>query len=259
MTPTESGVHDDPGLGASLLSVLIVDDEPPAIDELRYLLTQEPLIGDIQSAGCVVEAVRLLKEYSFDALFLDIEMPGMTGLELARQLAATGSKRGSPSPHIVFVTAYEEHAVSAFEVDALDYVLKPVRADRLSQAVRRISSASYTAKPEGELARIPVESAGRTVFVERSQVEVVEASRDYVKLHTAEKGFLVRMPISTIESSWAQYGFVRVHRSYIVAVSAVRELRSDNSGTTILVGNLEVPVSRTYARDLKQRLAGERR
>jgi two-component system, LytTR family, response regulator LytT len=196
-------------------------------------------------------------------VFLDIEMPDGSGLSLTRELRSSRLPGDSPAPKVVFVTAYEQHAVEAFEVDAVDYVLKPVGADRLAQAVRRVvaelpvitAPVAADAEAQRELTRrVPVEVNGRTIFVDREDVHVVEASRDYVKLHTSTKSHLVRMPISTLEQVWSSLGFLRVHRSYLVSVEKVRELRTDDGGTTIIVGNLEVPVSRTYARDLKQRL-----
>jgi DNA-binding LytR/AlgR family response regulator len=234
------------------LHVLVIDDEPPAVDELRFLLEQDAAIGLVHTASCVDEAIGVLRAHQVDAVFLDIEMPGKDGLSLARLLS-----QHPASPAIVFVTAYEQHAVQAFEIAAVDYVLKPVRADRLALAVRRVTAAigETAVTAENDIGRIAVESSGRTVFIDRSQVQVVEAARDYVKLHTDERSYLVRTPISMIESSWSEFGFVRVHRSYIVAVNAVRELRTDDAGSTVLVGHLEVPVSRTYGRDLKQRLA----
>jgi DNA-binding LytR/AlgR family response regulator len=234
------------------LQVLVIDDEPPAVDELRFLLEQDSGIGSVHTASSVDEAILVLRSEHIDAVFLDIEMPGKDGLSLARLLS-----QHPASPAIVFVTAYEQHAVEAFEIDVVDYVLKPVRADRLALAVRRVNSAigEGAAISDHDVGRIAVESGGRTVFIDRSQVQVVEASRDYVKLHTADRTYLVRTPISTIEAAWSEFGFVRTHRSFIVAVNAVRELRTDDAGSTILVGHLEVPVSRTYGRDLKQRLA----
>jgi DNA-binding LytR/AlgR family response regulator len=235
-----------------LLQVLIIDDEPPAVDELRFLLEQDEAIGNVLCAGSVDEAIAILRNAVVDAVFLDIEMPGKDGLSLARLLS-----QHPASPVIVFVTAYEQHAVEAFEIAAVDYVLKPVRADRLATAVKRVIASIGDTAPvvEQDVGRIAVESGGRTVFIDRSHVQVVEASRDYVKLHTADRSYLIRTPISVIESSWSQFGFVRTHRSFIVAINAVRELRTDDAGSSVLVGHLEVPVSRTYGRDLKQRLA----
>jgi DNA-binding LytR/AlgR family response regulator len=243
-------------IAVSSFHVLVVDDEPPAVDELRFLLEQEPTISRVTCASSTDEARRLLTDERFDAVFLDIEMPDQTGLDFARELFVTGPV----APLIVFVTAYERHAVEAFEVDAVDYLLKPVRPDRLNQALRRLSAA----RPDpvldvpAELSkRIAVDVGGRTVFLERTEVHVVEAARDYVRLHTGTKTYLVRTPISAIETAWSGLGFVRVHRSYIVAVEHVTELRADDGGTSVVVGDKEIPVSRTYARDLKSRLLAQ--
>jgi DNA-binding LytR/AlgR family response regulator len=239
------------------LSVLIVDDELPALDELRFLLEQDDAVASVTTANTAQHAVALMASQRFDAVFLDIEMPDCTGLELARTIAE--SDEANHRPYVVFVTAFEAHAVEAFEVEAVDYVLKPVRPERLAQAVRRIQSA---AKPTVEAAesewsrgsRFGVDVGGKTVFIDRSSVSAVEASRDYVRLHTNERTYLMRSPISVLEAEWLPHGFVRVHRSYLVAIDHVKELRSDNAGTVVMAGALEVPVSRTYARDLKQRL-----
>jgi two-component system, LytTR family, response regulator LytT len=176
----------------------------------------------------------------------------------------------------VFVTAFERHAVDAFEVKAVDYVLKPIRTDRLDDTMRRIvalipraaavevaGAGAPAVVPSGSVvggprSRLAVESAGRTSFVDRVDVVAVEAARDYVRLHTALKSYLVRIPISELESEWSTVGFVRVHRSYLVAVSHVRELLSEGQGLTVLVGSLTIPVSRTYSRNLRERLVSDR-
>jgi DNA-binding LytR/AlgR family response regulator len=236
---------------SDLLHVLVVDDEPPALEELRFLLAQEPTVGSITAVGSVADALRV--EEVPDLAFLDIELPDGQGLDLARAL-----RDRWPELVVVFVTAYERHAVDAFGIDAVDYVLKPVRSDRVAQAFRKATAAresrSGARSADVVPTRIAVELGGRTLLIDRADVQVVEASRDYVRLHTAERSYLVRTPISMIESDWAGAGFLRVHRSYIVAIAAIRELRADDSGSSVLVGNIEVPVSRTYARDLKQRL-----
>ncbi|MDQ1517405.1 MAG: hypothetical protein QOE80_3235, partial [Actinomycetota bacterium] len=115
------------------LEVLVVDDEEPALEDLAYLLRQHPRIGSVVTASDATEALRRLRDGSFAAVFLDIRMPGLDGLELARVLS-----RFARPPEIVFVTAFEQHAVEAFELQAVDYLLKPVRAERLSDAIRRL-------------------------------------------------------------------------------------------------------------------------
>lgn len=242
--------------GARAIHVLVVDDESPAVDELRYLLERDEAVASVTTASSTAEATELMKTMSFDGMFLDIEMPDMTGLDFARSM--------SERPVVVFVTAFERHAVEAFEVEAADYVLKPIRPERLAQAVRRMQAAltapidavnALDSNPAEVLgARFGVDVGGKTIFIERSSVHVVEASRDYVRLHTTERAYLLRTPISALEVAWSGAGFVRVHRSFLVAVDHVSELRTDDSGTTLMVGTHEIPVSRTYARDLKQRL-----
>jgi DNA-binding LytR/AlgR family response regulator len=254
------------------LRVLVVDDEQPAVDELSWLLRQQGDVSVLHTASSASAALRLLDEHTVDVVFLDIEMPDLNGLELARVL-----RRFASPPAVVFVTAFERHAVDAFEVKAVDYVLKPIRTDRLDETMRRIvaliprsgdqTSLSGPLGTSGSLAnagistprsRVAVESAGRTSFVNRSDVVAVEAARDYVRLHTAVKSYLVRIPISELESEWASVGFVRVHRSYLVAVSQVKELLSEGQGLSILVGSLTIPVSRTYSRNLRERLVSDR-
>jgi DNA-binding LytR/AlgR family response regulator len=245
------------------LRVLVVDDEQPAVDELSWLLRQQREISVLHTATSASAALRLLDEQTVDVVFLDIEMPDLTGLELARVL-----RRFSSPPAVVFVTAFERHAVDAFEVKAVDYVLKPIRTDRLDETMRRIvalipqplegKGAEAETLEVGPRIRVAVESAGRTSFVDRFDVVAVEASRDYVRLHTATKSHLVRIPISELETEWSSVGFVRVHRSYLVAVQHVRELVSEGQGLSVLVGSLTIPVSRTYSRNLRERLVSDR-
>ena len=124
---------------SDLLDVLVIDDEQPALDELVYLLERDPRVATVRGCDSAAEALRLLQESGVDAVFLDVQMPGLTGLDLAQVLS-----RFKESPPVVFVTAYEKHAVDAFELRAVDYVLKPVRAERLGEAVRRVVYAALT-------------------------------------------------------------------------------------------------------------------
>jgi DNA-binding LytR/AlgR family response regulator len=233
------------------LEVLVVDDEEPALEDLAYLLRQHPRIGTVVTASDATEALRRLRDGSFAAVFLDIRMPGLDGLELARVLS-----RFATPPAIVFVTAFEQHAVEAFELQAVDYLLKPVRPDRLSDAIRRLAvPARRPAADEEDPTRIAVEIAGVTRMVERDSIRFVEASGDYVRLHTDDGAFLVRVPISTLEESWRDAGFVRVHRRYLIALRHVSELRArPGGGYDLVVAGEELPVSRRHARELRDRL-----
>jgi len=238
------------------LEVLVVDDEQPALEDLAYLLRQHPRIGTVVTASDATEALRRLRDGAFAAVFLDIRMPGLDGLELARVLS-----RFARPPDIVFVTAFEQHAVEAFELQAVDYLLKPVRPERLSDAIRRLGVPVRRAGDENdtaeeELDRIAVETGGRTRMVERDSIRFVEASGDYVRLHSDDGAFLVRMPISSLEEAWRDAGFVRVHRRYLIAIRHVSELRTrPGGGYDLVVAGEELPVSRRHARELRDRLS----
>ncbi|MYR07074.1 response regulator [Gordonia sp. SID5947] len=246
------------------LVVLAVDDEPPALDELAYLLGHQPEVDEVLSAGDATEALRQLNEHHVDAIFLDINMPGLSGLELAGVL----TKYADP-PAVVFVTAHGDKAVDAFEVGAVDYLLKPLREERLTQAISRVLAVREAggqpagpvppqASPTDEV--IPVELSGVTSLVRRDSISWVEAVGDYARLHSESGAHLVRIPLSTLASRWQDHGFQRVHRSYLVALPMVTGLRSSGSTTVVCVrangssAAVELPVSRRQLRELKDLL-----
>jgi DNA-binding LytR/AlgR family response regulator len=238
------------------LRILAVDDEPPALDELAYLLRADSRVLDVRTVGNTTDALRVLRDGEIDVVFLDVRMPGLDGLELARVL-----RRFATPPLVVFVTAYDDRAVDAFDLGAVDYLLKPLEPDRLAETLRRVLAARERVRvrdgvtstaPEDEV--IPVELAGRTRLLPRSAVRWVEAQGDYARLHTGEGSHLVRIPLSVLEERWADVGFVRIHRSYLVALRLIRELRLTNSGYVVRVDDRELPVSRRHTRELKDRL-----
>jgi DNA-binding LytR/AlgR family response regulator len=271
------------------LVVLAVDDEEPALEELAYLLNEEPRVGVVLRASNATDALRVLnsrqgvreaqsagqavgrgmanpmtglrvaERTDVEIVFLDIRMPGLDGLELARVFSSM-----AVPPTVVFVTAHDDRAVDAYEVGAADYLLKPLRAERLSAAidrilVRRTSGVTEPVREENsEDEVIPVELAGTTKLVPRSAVRYVEAQGDYARLHTQEGSHLVRIPLSVLEDRWRDAGFVRIHRSFLVSLPLVTELRLSGSGYVVRVGNgpdcAELPVSRRHTRELKDRL-----
>jgi DNA-binding LytR/AlgR family response regulator len=233
------------------LRVLAVDDVPPALTELCTLLREAPEVAEVSGAGDALSALRMIQSGRFDAVFLDVAMPGLDGLELASLLA----KLNDP-PVIVFVTAYDKHAVAAYGIGAVDYLLKPVRAERLADALARVLRVVPGAPTEATAATpAALPDAMAALYVRRNEVHYVEAHGDYVRLYTHSGVHLVRMPISRLEEYWEPAGFVRVHRSFLVALGAVRELRSDSVGGLLAHTDLgDVPVSRRHARELRERL-----
>lgn len=235
------------------LRVLVVDDERPALDELQYLLDQDHRVGEVVACDSATEALRTLHEREVDAVFLDIQMPGLTGLELAQVL-----KRFKAPPPIVFVTAHEAHAVDAFDLRAVDYVLKPVREERLAEAVSRVLEGGDRTPAPVEDVQIPVELGGVTRFVDRRDVTHVEAHGDYARLHTSGGSHLIRVPLTTLEEEWAGAGFVRIHRSLLVALGHVTEVRMESGRCTVAVGTrgatTDLVVSRRHTRELRDLL-----
>ncbi|BBZ59017.1 LytR/AlgR family response regulator transcription factor [Mycolicibacterium monacense] len=254
-------------MNRSGLTVLAVDDEMPALDELAYLLGRHPDIGEVLRVNDATSALRELNQRTIDAIFLDINMPGLSGIELAGVLGNFAQR-----PAIVFVTAHDDKAVAAFDVGAIDYLLKPIRQDRLDEAVRRVvaarsaesAGAARSAEPaadeEPDSDVVPAELGGITHLVPRDSIGWVEAEGDYARLHSASGSHLVRIPLSTLETRWRERGFQRIHRSYLVALRLVTGLRTSDGAVLVrLRANgsspaVELPVSRRQARELRDRL-----
>ncbi|MGC9544385.1 LytR/AlgR family response regulator transcription factor [Streptomyces sp. UG1] len=250
-----------------MLRALAVDDERPSLEELLYLLNADPRIGSADGAGDATEALRRINRAlesgpdgpeSIDVVFLDINMPGLDGLDLARLLTGLAKP-----PLVVFVTAHEDFAVHAFDLKAVDYVLKPVRKERLAEAVRRVvelrgaeprDTAPRIPVSEPDPDHIPVELGGVTRFVAVDDITHVEAQGDYARLHTDKGSHLVRIPLSTLEERWRSRGFVRIHRRHLVALRHIGELRLDAGTVSVMVGSEELQVSRRHARELRDLL-----
>jgi two-component system response regulator LytT len=265
--------HENTGL-----LVLAVDDEAPGLSEIKYLLESSPHIRRVLTAFDAAEALRILRgDYDaevterskagippVDAVFADINMPGLSGTDLARVLNAFRAP-----PALVFVTGVEHsEAVVAFEVGALDFVTKPINDERVNKAIERVVDRVATAaapavaepapaEPQDEEV-IPVELGGTIKLVPRASVRYVEAQGDYARLHTSDGSHLLRIPLAQLEERWANAGFVRIHRSYLVALPLVSELRMTAGGYAVVIGTgneaKELPVSRRHTRDLKERI-----
>lgn len=244
------------------LRVLVVDDEPLAGTDLAWLLRARPDISSVEIVTSATEALRLLETAAFDVIFTDVRMPGFSGLDLARVLA-----RFETSPAVVFVSAYEDHALEAFEVAAVDYLLKPIVPERLADSVARarrhlsttVEPAAPTPEPKQEPADdldiIFCEVAGVTRKVTRAEIAYVEASRDFVRIHTVHGSHLVRLAISNLEAAWESHGWVRLHRSFLAPLDRISELRvGPDGGWVARVGDRHLPVSRRHLPTVRSRL-----
>jgi DNA-binding LytR/AlgR family response regulator len=240
---------------------LIVDDEAPARAELRYLLEEFNQVQVVGEATNGEEALLLLRSLSYELVLLDIRMPGGTGLEVAAAL------RELPHPpKVIFTTAYPDHAVEAFDLSAVDYLVKPFDAERLGRALdRALSHAVDDPKPPSAhppepgmepLVRIPVQRDGRTVLVDRTAIVYASAVRGYSYLKLADERLLVSFSLNELERRLRGH-FFRTHRSYLVNLDHVRELVPDFKGALVLVMNdrqrSRVEVSRRQARELRRR------
>ena len=231
------------------LKALVCDDEAPARSELRFLLEEVGGVEVVGEASSGAEALQLIRALPYDVVFLDIDMPGLSGMQLAEVLNDLDKK-----PAIIFVTAHSEYAVQAFEVAATDYLVKPVESDRLRQAIERL----VPAQPSGpiKLERIPVEKAGKKLLLPVDDIFHIMAKDDYSFLHTDGERFLSTMSLSTLESKLEAQGFYRVHRRFLVNLSKVSEVVPMYGGTLLLTlkdrNKTQVPVSRRRVPALKK-------
>jgi two-component system response regulator LytT len=234
------------------IKAIIVDDEAPARSELRFLLEEIGQVDVVAEAANVREAIEKLKDKGGDVMFLDISMPGANGLQLAEALG-----RLKYPPAVVFVTAYGEHAAKAFDVNAVDYLVKPVETDRLQQAIAKVKHymAAYVASGHAE--RIPVEKAGKKLLVSTDKIHFIMAKDDYSYLHTDTDRYLSTVSLAQLEEKLTPSGFFRVHRRYLVNLACVEEVTPVSGGTLLLTltGEEEqIPVSRRRVASLKKAL-----
>jgi DNA-binding LytR/AlgR family response regulator len=235
--------------------VLAVDDELPALEDLVRLLEASPAVESVESAASAEEALVALGDgAAIDAVFLDVRMPGLGGLELARVL-----RRFEQPPVVVFVSAFDDAAVDAFELAAVDYLRKPVSRRRLDEAIERASRrtpAGETATLEDETLAVDVLRGGGTRLLARSSVLYLQAHGDYVRVASTEGRYLVRARLSDLEERWAAHGFVRVHRGFVVNLRRAVEVRPRLNGTAVLVmaDGDEVPIARRQVGELRRKL-----
>jgi DNA-binding LytR/AlgR family response regulator len=253
-------------VSADRLTVLAVDDERSQLEDLARLLRSSPSVEEVECASDGHDALLKVATQPFDAIFLDVRMPDLDGLALARVL-----RRFARPPQLVFVSAYDHAAVEAFELHALDYLRKPVARSRVEEAIERVSAA-VEASPGGP-ARAPAHGAqvngedemvavanlhgGTTRLLPRSVILFVQSHGDFVRIVTADGRYLLRATLSDIEHRWEPFGFVRVHRQFVANLRNATELRPLLGGTAELIfsDGQTIPVARRHAAELGRRLS----
>lgn len=247
------------------IQTLIADDEVLARRKLRCLLETEPdveIIGEGSSSG---DVINLIGSSPVQLLFLDIRMPGMDGLELVEQLARS---TGRAMPYVIFTTAYDQYAPQAFELRALDYLLKPFTAERLKAAVQRVReqielAARPAPRPQKDgnshnafTPRIVFKSRGRILFLPVSDIRWIGAEENYVRICTANETHLLRETMASMEQRLDPRSFIRVHRSAIVNLQYVKEVRTESQGDFVvqLVNGQKVAMSRSYHSRIRELL-----
>lgn len=226
------------------LTALIVDDEPLAREGLAMLLARDPEISVIHEAKDGREALAAIRSLQPDIVFLDVQMPEVDGLGVITEIGSENM------PAVVFVTAYDRYAIRAFEINAIDYLLKPVTAERFLRALDRvkkrvgikpveesqriISLLETIAAPHRYLKRLAVRSAGKTTFVDVEDIDWIEAAENYVELHLGRCSHLVHTALNSMEKSLDPEIFLRIHRSIIVNVKRIKELQPALHGEYVL-------------------------
>lgn len=253
------------------MRVLIVDDEVLAREGLRLMLSAEADVAICGEAGNGFDAVQQIAKLQPDLVFLDINMPGLSGLEVVGEIGT------SNMPLVIFLTAYDQHAVDAFTLNALDYLLKPVSEPRLRDSLQRARhklqqrQLQQHQKQLGDMLaqlskqmlplqaeRLMIRSASHVYFVKPADITWVEADGDYVSIHTSGRKHLVRETMKQMEGRLAMQGFQRIHRSSLVNLSAIRELIADDNGDyqVILHDSTTLKLSRSYRDELYEKLQG---
>jgi two-component system, LytTR family, response regulator len=248
------------------IRALIVDDEPLARQRVRLLLSEEPDVEAIGESRDGFEAVDQIQATKPDLVFLDVQMPDMDGFEVLRRVPQ------ALLPVVIFTTAYDQHALRAFEVNALDYLLKPFKPTRFKEAVQRtreilankqagiatrglLALLGQTPAPAGQLARLAVKTPGKVAFVEVNEIQAIEAAGKYAVVHVAKENHVLRETMSSLESHLPPQRFLRISRSVIVNIDQIQELQSMFKGENLVVlkNGKSYPTTRPI-REIQQRL-----
>jgi DNA-binding LytR/AlgR family response regulator len=245
------------------LRVLVVDDEEPALEDLARLVRHNPRVSEVQTAGTANDALVKLARGGYDAVFLDVRMPDLDGLEVARLLTAFPE-----SPALVFVSAFDASAVAAFELGAVDYLMKPVASVRIDEALKRVEAGTppradnaeslggpHTGYQPAVIAVRELHSRALRLLA-RPSILYIRAYGDYVLVYADTGRYLLRSRMSDVERRFADEGFLRVHRQYVANLRRATEFRarSDGSAAIRFDNGDEIPVSRRQVPELRRRV-----
>ena len=254
-------------MSADQLTILAVDDEHTQLEDLARLLRSFSGVHEVECAFGGHDALLKASSQPYDAIFLDVRMPDLDGVELGRVL-----RRFAAPPQLVFVSAHDAAAVDAFELRAVDYLRKPVSRRRLEEALERVSAAVETieaqpsdrngrrARPqppaESEMVAVSGVRAGSTRLINRTSILYVQSHGDFVRIVTEDGRYLLRTTLNELEHRWEEFDFVRVHRQYVANLARAVELRPLFGGTAELgfAGGQSIPVARRHVADLSRRL-----
>ncbi|RLB13970.1 MAG: DNA-binding response regulator [Deltaproteobacteria bacterium] len=254
------------------LRCIIVDDELPAVDELAYILSKIDEIQVVATAGSASKAVQAIKVHEPDVVFLDIHMPGHDGFYVVQEISSVPRP-----PFIIFATAYDEYAIQAFEVNAVDYLLKPFSEARVSESVSRVrhmkkagkprltgqelrTIADYMAQGAEAITKVPVDKGGRILLLDSAEVVFCRSDEKRVTVHTKTTHFPVHAlsSLDALEKRLRTCPFFRSHRSYLVNLSHIREIVPLINGRYLITmhdqQSTEIPLSRTRVREFKERM-----
>lgn len=234
---------------SNMINCIIVDDEPVAREILENHLGKISAIHVVGSCKNAIEAFNLINSHKIDLIFLDINMPEISGLSFARSI--------NKNIKIIFTTAYREYAIDGFDLKAVDYLLKPISFERIFQAINKYKNENLVINPE-TTADIPLEqndfifvkSDRKMIKINFTEVNYIESLADYLKIHLNDKTILTRETITSIEAKLPKRDFLRIHRSYIISISRIESFTNE----FVEINKKAIPISRSYKNDVKLRL-----
>ena len=230
---------------------LLVDDEPLALTVLQSHLDKVPDIDIVATCTNALEAFDIVRKHPIDLIFLDIQMPELTGIGFVKAL--------ENPPKIIFTTAYREYALEGFELDVVDYLLKPISLPRLLRAInkyRRLFEADGGEAPKAPTPQshyLTVRADRQTVKIRLDDIRYIESLSDYVKIHTSGRAIVSKQRISQLAEKLSPHGFLRIHRSFLVPLTQITAFTPDQ----VSVGGSTLPISRSYKQAVLEQLGGE--